>query len=157
MHLGRGLRGLDPCPFSSLTKLCPQYLYQASKSQYIIIFWIIKCFWKPKNRIYVKTILFCVCRIILDLAILSVLLWVLCIKSFEMLLCCDKEFMCLLVFPFVETSSKNRKCNGSYINQYDLFSAVFFYWGFLFVCKTMKNLKTAWIISYIYFGFVVWL
>ena len=74
-----------------------------------------------------------------------------------MLLCCDKEFMCLLVFPFVETSSKNGKCNGSYINQYDLFSAVFFYWGFLFVCKTMQNLKTAWIISYIYFGFVVWL
>ena len=58
---------LDLCSFSRLTRLCPQYLYQASKSQYIIIFWIIKVFWKQKNRIDVKTISLCVCRIVLDL------------------------------------------------------------------------------------------
>ena len=60
MHLG-----LDPCPFSRLTKLCSPYWYQASKSRYIIPFWIIKFFWKQKNKNCVKIILFCVCIIVL--------------------------------------------------------------------------------------------
>ena len=44
VHLGEGLWDLDPwvSSLSRLTKLCSQYLYQTSKSQYIIIFWIIK-------------------------------------------------------------------------------------------------------------------
>ena len=34
--------------------------------------------------------------------------------------------MCLHVFPFVEAGSKNGKSDSSYVNLYDLFSAVFF-------------------------------
>ena len=41
-------------------------LYPASKSQNITIFWIKKMFWKQKNRIYVKIILFCVYIIVLE-------------------------------------------------------------------------------------------
>ena len=44
VHLREGLWDLDPwvSSLSRLTKLCSQYLYQTSTSQYIIIFWIIK-------------------------------------------------------------------------------------------------------------------
>ena len=38
--------------------------------------------------------------------------------------------MCLLVFPFVETGSKNVKSDGSYVSYYDLFSAGFFIGAF---------------------------
>ena len=55
------------------------------------------------------------------------------VTSFEIQLCCNKEFICLLVSPFVETCSKNGKSDASNV----------FYWGFLFVCKTMQHLKAA--------------
>ena len=51
--------------------------------------------------------------------------------------------MCLHVFAFVEPGSKNVKSDNSYVRQFDLFRAGFFYWGFLFVCKTMQILKVA--------------
>ena len=54
-------------------------------------------------------------------------------------------FTCLQFFPFAKPGIKNGKVcpsNGSYINQYDLFSAGF-WWGFLYVCKTIQNLNAA--------------
>ena len=38
------------------------------------------------------------------------------VRSFEMSLRCNKEFMCLLVFPLAETASKNGKKDGSCVN-----------------------------------------
>ena len=117
-----GSMGSGTLPFfSRLTKLCPQYLYQASKSQYIIIFLIIKCFWKQKNKIYVKIILFCVCKIHFRSCNLVCVALEYCasafkVRSFEMSLRCNKEFMFLLVFPLAETASKNGKKDGSCVN-----------------------------------------
>ena len=66
VHLRERFMGSGPLRSSRLVKLCPQYLYPASKSQNITIFWIKKMFWKQKNRIYVKIILFCVYIIVLE-------------------------------------------------------------------------------------------
>ena len=120
-------------PFFQTGQSVSLNLYQASKSQNITIFWIIKMFWKYKNRIYVKTTFFCVYIIVsqsrdliacvgLERCSRFFQVWffykifkrscVLAFKwrRFELLSCGNKEFLCLWFFGEVFAN------NGFYVN-----------------------------------------
>ena len=140
-------------------------LYPASKSQNITIFWIKKMFWKQKNRIYVKIILFCVYIIVLE--------------SCNLAACVALEFCSEFLQAWFFSSIFRRYCAlkggaqkgtpvptvflGSVCQQCFLCKLKwfiqyrFFYWLFLFVCKTMQNLRAVWIIRSISFSFNIWL
>ena len=79
------------------------------------------------------------------------------VTSFEMKPCCNKKFLCLQLFSFVETGSMNEKsvCHIRFLCNLKIFiQNQFLYWDFLFVCKTMQNLNVVWIISSVFFSFI---
>ena len=137
-------------------------------------------FWKQKNKIYV--IFFCV--YIIELQSCGVTVYValeLCsrflqtwiffwmfLKGIKKLLKwgaleCNHVVLqnsCAYNFFSNQVYSKNRKtvCQEWSLSKLIwFFQCKFFYWGFLFVCKTTQNLNAVWAINSYSFSFIFWL
>ena len=145
----------EPLPFFQTDQIFPQYLYQASKSQYIYNNFLnhkIR-FWKQKNNLCKNYFVLCLYNCIAVLQsccscyrrtlskvspslnfFLNVFKRYCALpfkaRSLEMYPWYNKEFLCLQFFPFVKQVSKSGKsvCQKWFLcfTLYDLFSAGFF-------------------------------
>ena len=115
-------------------------------------------FWKQENRNYVRTILFFFAYIIKlePCDYVSCVALELCSKFFQtwfFFLNVLKRY-CVALY-----SKKWEKCLPAMVPMPTniIYSIWGFYWGFIFVGKTMQNLNDIWIITSISFSFIVWL
>ena len=140
-------------------------------------------FWKQKNRIYV--IFFCVYIIELQSYDLTVYVALeLCLRFhqtwnffwtflkgikkllneelWDVTMSQNRQNSCAYNFLFFSSQifSENRKtvCQQWFLSKLIwFFQCRFFYWGFLFVCKTTQNLNAVWAINSYSFSFIFWL